>query len=48
VIKDWLVAQGIDPGRIQTKAWGGGRMLHDKESQYAKRNVRVEVEVLEN
>ncbi len=48
VIKDWLVAQGIDPGRIQTRAWGGGRMLHDKESQYAKRNVRVEVEVLEN
>jgi outer membrane protein OmpA-like peptidoglycan-associated protein len=48
VIKDWLVAQGIDPNRIQTKAWGGGRMLHDKESQYARRNVRVEVEVLEN
>lgn len=48
VIKEWLVAQGIDASRIQTKAWGGGRMLHDKESQHARRNVRVEVEVLEN
>jgi outer membrane protein OmpA-like peptidoglycan-associated protein len=48
VIKEWLVAQGIDANRIQTKAWGGVRMLHDKESQHARRNVRVEVEVLEN
>lgn len=48
VIKDWLVAQGIDATRIETKAWGGARMLHDKESQNARRNVRVEVEVLEN
>jgi outer membrane protein OmpA-like peptidoglycan-associated protein len=48
VIKDWLVAQGIDAARIETKAWGGARMLHDKDSQNARRNVRVEVEVLEN
>ncbi len=48
VIKEWLVAQGIDASRIQTKAWGGVRMLHDKDSQHARRNVRVEVEVLEN
>jgi outer membrane protein OmpA-like peptidoglycan-associated protein len=48
VIKEWLVAQGIDTNRVQTKAWGGVRMLHDKESQHARRNVRVEVEVLEN
>lgn len=48
VIKEWLVAQGINPSRIQTKAWGGVRMLHDKDSQHARRNVRVEVEVLEN
>jgi outer membrane protein OmpA-like peptidoglycan-associated protein len=47
-IKDWLVSQGIEVGRIDTKAWGGTRMLHDKESQHARRNVRVEVEVLEN
>jgi outer membrane protein OmpA-like peptidoglycan-associated protein len=48
VIKDWLVAQGIDASRIDVKAWGGARMLHDKDSQHARRNVRVEVEVLEN
>lgn len=48
VIKDWLVSQGIEASRIDTKAWGGARMLHDKESQHARRNVRVEVEVLEN
>jgi outer membrane protein OmpA-like peptidoglycan-associated protein len=48
VIKDWLIAQGIDGERIQIKAWGGARMLHDKDSQHARRNVRVEVEVIEN
>ncbi len=48
VIKDWLVSQGISQNRIETKAWGGVRMLHDKDSQHARRNVRVEVEVLEN
>jgi outer membrane protein OmpA-like peptidoglycan-associated protein len=48
VIKDWLIAQGIDASRIDIKAWGGTRMLHDKESQHARKNVRVEVEVLEN
>ncbi|NOS56828.1 MAG: OmpA family protein [Cyclobacteriaceae bacterium] len=48
VIKEWLVAQGVAASRIQTKAWGGVRMLHDKDSQHARRNVRVEVEVLEN
>lgn len=47
-IKEWLVSQGIDQKRIETKAWGGARMLHDKDSQHARRNVRVEVEVLEN
>ena len=48
VIKDWLVSQGISQNRIETKSWGGVRMLHDKDSQHARRNVRVEVEVLEN
>jgi outer membrane protein OmpA-like peptidoglycan-associated protein len=48
VIKDWLIAQGIHANRIETKAWGGARMLHYKNSQHARRNVRVEVEVLEN
>jgi outer membrane protein OmpA-like peptidoglycan-associated protein len=47
VIKDWLVSQGIAADRIDVKAWGGARMLHDKNSQHARRNVRVEVEVVE-
>jgi outer membrane protein OmpA-like peptidoglycan-associated protein len=44
-IKAWLVANGIAENRIEVKAWGGGRMLHDKHSVNAKKNVRVEVEV---
>jgi len=48
VIKEWLVSQGINTSRIEVKAWGGGRMLHDKNSQHARRNVRVEVEVLQD
>lgn len=47
VIKDWLISQGVATNRIEVKAWGGSRMLHDKNSQHARRNVRVEVEVTE-
>jgi outer membrane protein OmpA-like peptidoglycan-associated protein len=47
-IKGWLVANGIADNRISIKAWGGNRMLHDKNSNNARRNVRVEVEVLED
>jgi outer membrane protein OmpA-like peptidoglycan-associated protein len=46
-IKEWLVANQIASSRIETKAWGGSRMLHDRNSDKAHRNVRVEVEVLE-
>lgn len=46
VIKDWLVSQGVDAARMEVKAWGGGRMIHEKESANAKKNVRVEVEVV--
>jgi outer membrane protein OmpA-like peptidoglycan-associated protein len=46
-IKAWLVSNGIADNRISIKAWGGNRMLHDKNSNNARRNVRVEVEVLE-
>ncbi len=47
VIKDWLVSQGVAADRMEIKAWGGGRMIHEKESANAKKNVRVEVEVIE-
>lgn len=46
-IKEWLVSQGVAESRMIVKAWGGGRMLHDKHSVHARKNVRVEVEVLE-
>ncbi|MCD9019355.1 OmpA family protein [Parachryseolinea silvisoli] len=47
VIKEYLVANGIDASRIEIKAWGGKRPLYDKRSANAKKNVRVEVEILE-
>lgn len=47
VIRDWLIANGIAENRMEIKAWGGSRMLHDKNSVHARKNVRVEVEVLE-
>lgn len=46
VIRDWLINQGIAEDRIEIKAWGGGRMLHDQHSVNAKKNVRVDVEIL--
>lgn len=45
-IRDYLVEQGIDESRMEIKAWGGKRMLHDKHSTQAKQNVRVEIEIL--
>lgn len=48
VIKDWLIANDIAPDRIDIRAWGGSRMIHDKDSHQARRNLRVEVEVLED
>ncbi|HRG79413.1 MAG TPA: OmpA family protein [Cyclobacteriaceae bacterium] len=48
VIKEWLISQKISGDRIDIRAWGGTRMIHDKHSNNARRNVRVEVEVLED
>ena len=47
-IKMWLVDQGIDDGRITVKGWGGSRMIHDKSSSFARKNIRVDVEVAED
>lgn len=46
VIRDYLIANGIDPSRIQVKAWGGKRPLYDKNSANAKKNIRVDVEII--
>lgn len=48
VIKDFLVANGINADRIELKSWGGKRPLFDKNSANARRNVRVEVEILQD
>lgn len=46
VVKEFLVENGIDPERVELKAWAGRRPLYDKHSVNAKRNVRVEVEII--
>ncbi len=48
VIRKYLISNWIDPSRIEIKAWGGKRPLHDKHSARAQENVRVEVEILED
>jgi len=48
IIRNYLLANGIDGGRMQIKAWGGKRPIHDKHSARAQENVRVEIEILEN
>ena len=47
IIKEYLMANGIPGDRVEIKAWGGKRPLYDKHSVNAKKNVRVEVEILE-
>jgi len=47
-IRQWLISQGIADNRINVKGWGGGRMIHDKNSAYARKNIRVDVEVTED
>jgi len=46
-IKEYLIMNGISGDRIDVKAWGGKKPLYDKHSVNAKKNVRVEVEVVQ-
>jgi outer membrane protein OmpA-like peptidoglycan-associated protein len=48
VIKKFLESKGIDPKRMEIKAWGGKRPIHDKHHTRAQENVRVEIEILED
>lgn len=48
VIRKYMISKGIDPARMELKAWGGKRPIHDKHSARAQENVRVEVEILED
>ncbi len=46
-IKYWLMDQGIAEDRMEIIGWGGKKMLYDKHSNQADKNVRVEIEILE-
>jgi outer membrane protein OmpA-like peptidoglycan-associated protein len=46
IIKRYLIEQGIEERRIEVKGWGGSKMLYPTKSPDAKKNVRVEIEIL--
>ncbi len=46
-IQHWLIEQGIAEERIDIKGWGGKQMIYDKHDTQAYKNVRVEVEIVE-
>lgn len=46
VIRDFLITSGVSGDRMQVKAWGGKKPIHDKHSVRAHENVRVEIEIL--
>lgn len=46
IIRQYLLDNGIKASRMETKAWGGKSMIHDKHDAQAKQNVRVEIEFL--
>jgi outer membrane protein OmpA-like peptidoglycan-associated protein len=48
VIRDYLVSNGIGLQRMEIKAWGGKHPIHDKNSDRAGENVRVEIEILDD
>ncbi len=47
VIRDYLIANGINKNRMEVKAWGGKKPLYKVDDIKAEANVRVEIEVLE-
>ncbi len=48
IIKNFLISNGISEDRMEVKAWGGKRPIHDKHATRAQENVRVEIEILED
>jgi outer membrane protein OmpA-like peptidoglycan-associated protein len=48
VIQNYLINQGVDPTRMQTKAWGGKKPVYEEDHNLAQANVRVEIEILED
>jgi outer membrane protein OmpA-like peptidoglycan-associated protein len=48
VIREYLIKQGIDPKRLEVKAWGGKRPIYEGDHAQAHSNVRVEIEIIED
>jgi outer membrane protein OmpA-like peptidoglycan-associated protein len=48
VIQNYLVSQGVNPSRMQVKAWGGKKPVYEEDHALASANVRVEIEILED
>ena len=48
VIKKYLMENGIDGKRLAVKGWGGKKMLYDRGTPQAKKNIRVEIEILQD
>ena len=46
LIREFLISSGISADRMDVKAWGGKKPIHDKHSARAHENVRVEIEIL--
>jgi outer membrane protein OmpA-like peptidoglycan-associated protein len=48
VISDYLISFGIDATRMEVIGWGGKNPIYDKMDKLAVKNVRVEIEIMEN
>ncbi len=48
LIKDYLISEGINPGRIEAKGYGGKRSIYEKYDKLAYKNVRVEIDILQD
>jgi outer membrane protein OmpA-like peptidoglycan-associated protein len=46
LIRQYLISSGISADRMEIKAWGGKKPIHDTRSVRANENVRVEIEIL--
>jgi len=47
-VRNYLIRHGISKDRMELKGWGGKKMLYKKLDPEAIKNVRVEIEILEN
>lgn len=48
VIKEYLISYGISEDRMEVIGWGGKKPIYDEYDKLAIKNVRVEIEILDN